>query len=405
MKAVINMAQPRRAFLKQTTMAAALAISPFASRAQQRDDAEPAASAASSAVITTFDDVWRTVRDRFYDPQLHGLDWSAVRERYLPDAAKAASDEALATVINRMLARLQASHTHYYTPDEPEYYQVPDIFAAALRRRGLERAFPGGRVSYPSIGRITECMDFCGATAARMTDRLRVLPPFSASGAAVSFDQCRIQGQLHRILSKLGKRLEELAPSATLGPAIEAIVDRRVRAIAWDRSSLGANTASAPSTAGRSAKTGPTPFSLRESQPLRESQISNQVQSLAHRAAPSATLVEESLFRSRISMILKQVHRTAWLSAASLRLLVPGTPSRVAGVALEPRLTAYRYRSCQSGCHHSTNSNSDSTRCRPSCHPGRILRPCGIHRDTGASCRRCAIDWCCGVAQRADGVM
>jgi C-terminal processing protease CtpA/Prc len=133
-------------------MAAALAISPFASRAQQRDNAEPAASAASSAVITTFDDVWRTVRDRFYDPQLHGLDWSAVRERYLPDAAKAASDEALATVINRMLARLQASHTHYYTSDEPEYYQLADIFAAALRRRGLERAFPGGRVSYPGIG-------------------------------------------------------------------------------------------------------------------------------------------------------------------------------------------------------------------------------------------------------------
>jgi carboxyl-terminal processing protease len=119
MKAVINMAQPRRGFLKQTTIAAALAISPFASRAQQRDDAEPAASAASSAVITTFDDVWRTVRDRFYDPQLHGLDWSAVREHYLPDAAKAASDEALATVINRMLARLQASHAHYYTSDEP----------------------------------------------------------------------------------------------------------------------------------------------------------------------------------------------------------------------------------------------------------------------------------------------
>ena len=152
MKEVINVAQPRRGFLQQATMAAALAISPFASRAQQQDAAEPATAAASSSVIATFDDVWRTVRDRFYDPQLHGLDWSAVRKRYLPDAAQATSEEALATVINRMLSELHASHTHYYTPDEPEYYQLADIFAAALRRRGLERAFPGGRVSYPGIG-------------------------------------------------------------------------------------------------------------------------------------------------------------------------------------------------------------------------------------------------------------
>jgi carboxyl-terminal processing protease len=152
MKEAFNMAQPRRDFLKQATMAATLAISPFASHAQQQDTAEPATAAASSSVIATFDDVWRTVRDRFYDPQLHGLDWSAVRKRYLPDAAQATSEEALATVINRMLSELHASHTHYYTPDEPEYYQLADIFAAALRRRGLERAFPGGRVSYPGIG-------------------------------------------------------------------------------------------------------------------------------------------------------------------------------------------------------------------------------------------------------------
>ena len=152
MKRAINNAQPRRDFLKQTTMAAAVALSPLAARAQQRDAAETATSTASSAVVATFDDVWRTVRDRFYDPQLHGLDWSAVRARYLPNAAQAMSEEAVATVINHMLGELRASHTHYYTPNEPEYYQLADIFAAALRRRGLERAFPGGRVSYPGIG-------------------------------------------------------------------------------------------------------------------------------------------------------------------------------------------------------------------------------------------------------------
>src|SRR5262249_54263361 len=102
--------------------------------------------------VVTFEDVWRAVGDRFYDPHLHGLDWSAIRKRYLRDAAEASSEQALAMVINRMLSELHASHTHYYTPDEPEYYQLADIFAGALRRRGLEQAFPGGRISYPGIG-------------------------------------------------------------------------------------------------------------------------------------------------------------------------------------------------------------------------------------------------------------
>ena len=37
-------------------------------------------SQVESARIATFEEVWRTVRDRFYDPHLHGLDWSAVRK-------------------------------------------------------------------------------------------------------------------------------------------------------------------------------------------------------------------------------------------------------------------------------------------------------------------------------------
>ena len=75
-----------------------------------------------------------------------------MRERYLPEAAQATSAEALGNVINGMLSELHASHTHYYTSDDPAYYQLADIFAGALRRRGLERSFPGGRISYPGIG-------------------------------------------------------------------------------------------------------------------------------------------------------------------------------------------------------------------------------------------------------------
>ncbi|MET4214804.1 S41 family peptidase [Bradyrhizobium sp. LA2.1] len=152
MKKVINSALSRRHFLRLTSVAAASALTPTVLWAEQQQAADSATSQAAPARIATFEEVWRTVRDRFYDPHLDGLDWSAVRERYLPDATRASSEEALAGVINNMLSELHASHTRYYTPYEPEYYQLSDIFAGALRRRGLERVFPNGRISYPGIG-------------------------------------------------------------------------------------------------------------------------------------------------------------------------------------------------------------------------------------------------------------
>jgi C-terminal processing protease CtpA/Prc len=144
-------ATPRRLILQLAATAAASFILPRASNAELPVE-EPAKLPALSDGISTFDGVWQTVRDRFYDPHLNGLDWLAVRERYRAAAAEATSNARLAEVINDMLSELHASHTRYYTPDEPEYYQLADIFAGGLRRRGLDRAFPGGRISYPGIG-------------------------------------------------------------------------------------------------------------------------------------------------------------------------------------------------------------------------------------------------------------
>ena len=103
-----------------------------------------------------FDQVWELVRDRFYDPRLNGLDWQAERARFRPQAASASSREDAAAVINTILAKLNASHTHFYTPEDPAYYQLADIFAGALEHRGLDRIFPQGEVSYPGIGVFTE---------------------------------------------------------------------------------------------------------------------------------------------------------------------------------------------------------------------------------------------------------
>src|SRR5580693_5639324 len=125
----------------------ALGARPASAQLPSQHDEAPAASNQAD-----FNQVWELVRDRFYDPRLNGLDWEEQRVRFRPDAASARSREDAAVVINAMLAKLGASHTHYYTPEDPAYYQLADIFVGALEHRGLERIFPKGEVSYPGIG-------------------------------------------------------------------------------------------------------------------------------------------------------------------------------------------------------------------------------------------------------------
>lgn len=131
-----------------------------ASQAQMPEPPAPSAPAEGNRAETTlaaFDEVWQHVRDAFYDATLRRLDWTAIRAQYRA-LALAASDEERPAVINRMLDELAASHTRYYTPADPAYYQLLDIFAGSLRR-DLRRVFPDGQVTYPSIGIFTQRLE------------------------------------------------------------------------------------------------------------------------------------------------------------------------------------------------------------------------------------------------------
>ena len=85
------------------TAAFALAFVIFAHRSlgQSADQADALAS---------FDDVWQTIADTFYDPAFGGLDWNAVRAELRPKAEAAASGAEGRRVITEMLARLKRSH-------------------------------------------------------------------------------------------------------------------------------------------------------------------------------------------------------------------------------------------------------------------------------------------------------
>lgn len=58
-----------------------------------------------------FDDAWRTMKYRFYDPTMHGKDWDAMRAKYRPLVEFVGDRHELMNVINEMIGELNASHT------------------------------------------------------------------------------------------------------------------------------------------------------------------------------------------------------------------------------------------------------------------------------------------------------
>jgi tricorn protease len=58
-----------------------------------------------------FLDAWRLERDYFYDRHLHGVDWTATRDRYLPLVDRVSDRSELNAVIAQMVAELSALHT------------------------------------------------------------------------------------------------------------------------------------------------------------------------------------------------------------------------------------------------------------------------------------------------------
>ncbi len=88
--------------------------------------------------LNVFDEVWQIVRDRYYDPSLHGTDWAALRETLRPLAAQAQSSDELYRVLRRMLRGLRDSHTRVYTPEEKFDWHQPRYLSTGLTIREVE---------------------------------------------------------------------------------------------------------------------------------------------------------------------------------------------------------------------------------------------------------------------------
>ena len=89
----------------------------------------------------TFRLVWETVRDKYFDPTLGGVDWNAVRTRYEPEVRKAATIRDLHDVLNRMVHELPGSHLnvlgHGFTQVVEPDAIVPDSISLRAGDEGI----------------------------------------------------------------------------------------------------------------------------------------------------------------------------------------------------------------------------------------------------------------------------
>ncbi|MDQ1592779.1 MAG: carboxyl-terminal processing protease [Pyrinomonadaceae bacterium] len=98
--------------------------------------------------LIVFDEAWQTIRERYYDPTLHGVDWEELRARLRPLAAEAASETEFYAVLRRLTSRLRDAHTRVYSPDERFDWQRPTYVSVGVSLREI-----GGEIVVTSVER------------------------------------------------------------------------------------------------------------------------------------------------------------------------------------------------------------------------------------------------------------
>ncbi len=90
-----------------------------------------------------FHESWRTMRHRFYDPEMHGVDWEQVKKTYEPLMDYVSDQEEMHDVVSRILGELNASHTGISAGGGP---------GAGEGGRGAQTRYPGFEIAPDASG-------------------------------------------------------------------------------------------------------------------------------------------------------------------------------------------------------------------------------------------------------------
>jgi tricorn protease len=92
-------------------------------------------------------DAWRLERDYFYDPDMHGVDWEAMRDKYFPLVDRVTTRRELSDLIGMLVGEISALHVSVRGGD---LRQGPDQVRVSTLGARLERDEPAGgyRIAY-----------------------------------------------------------------------------------------------------------------------------------------------------------------------------------------------------------------------------------------------------------------
>jgi len=103
-----------------------------------------------------FEHCWKQVKEKFYDPSLHGLDWDYYHDNYASKLSSINNDFDFVDLLSEMLGELNGSHTgaRYRAPGSHQLGHIGIIADSQYKGDGIKIAevLPGGAISNTDSG-------------------------------------------------------------------------------------------------------------------------------------------------------------------------------------------------------------------------------------------------------------
>ena len=97
-------------------------------------------------------EAWRTLRDYFYDPKMHGADWKGLYRKFKPLFAEVSTPREFCYLFNIMQGYLKASHTNCYPPrgkSPEEGRELGAVVVPVNEGMMVKKVLPDSPGSYP----------------------------------------------------------------------------------------------------------------------------------------------------------------------------------------------------------------------------------------------------------------
>lgn len=141
--------------------------------------------------LKVFDDVWQTIENRYYDVNLHGVNWTAQRDKFRVAAANAPNETEFYRILKLMVGALRDSHTRVYAANEKSDWRSPRVISVGASVREIENQLIFTNVdknstAYRSGIRIGDCLKSVDNVLATNLLERRLSEQTGASTAAIA---------------------------------------------------------------------------------------------------------------------------------------------------------------------------------------------------------------------------